>query len=73
MINLKGVEKNSVNTTNNNKESPIVFDYRKFNFSKLEYIEPKKKGNVVSSSIYYRASINKVIILFLRTPMMATI
>ena len=32
MINLKGVEKNSVNTTNNNKESPIVFDYDKFNF-----------------------------------------
>jgi hypothetical protein len=55
------------------KEYPIVFDYRKFNFSKLEYIEPKKTGNSVSSSIYYRASINKVINLFIRTPVMNTI
>jgi hypothetical protein len=55
------------------KEYPIVFDYRKFNFSKLEYIEPKKTGNSVCSSIYYRASINKVINLFIRTPVMNTI
>ncbi len=55
------------------KEYPVVFDYRKFNFSKLEYIEPKKNGNSVTSSIYYRASINKVINLFIRTPVMTTI
>ncbi len=71
MINIKNSDKNGNNM--NQKETPIVFDYRKFNFSKLEYIEPKKKGNVVSSSIYYRASINKVINLFIRTPLMCTV
>jgi hypothetical protein len=71
MINIKNSDKSSNNT--NQKETPIVFDYRKFNFSKLEYIEPKKKANVVSSSIYYRASINKVINLFIRTPLMCTV
>jgi uncharacterized protein YjbI with pentapeptide repeats len=54
-------------------DTTVVFDYRKFNFSKLEYIEPKKKGNIVSSNIYYRASINKVINLFIRTPIMTTL
>ena len=46
MLNLKEKE-------NSQKEIPIVFDYRKFNFSKLEYIEPKKKNNVIYSNIYY--------------------
>jgi hypothetical protein len=54
-------------------DTTVVFDYRKFNFSKLEYIEPKKKCNIVSSNIYYRASINKVINLFIRTPIMTTL
>ncbi len=68
MIALKDKE-----SSKKEKEYPIVFDYRKFNFSKLEYIEPKKTGNSVCSSIYYRASINKVINLFIRTPVMNTI
>ena len=66
MLNLKTNE-------NNTRETPIVFDYRKFNFSKLEYIEPKKKNNVISSNIYYRESMNRVINLFIKTPRMHTI
>ena len=66
MLNLKEKE-------NFQKETPIVFDYHKFNFSKLEYIEPKKKNNVVASNIYYRESMNRVINLFIKTPRMNTI
>jgi hypothetical protein len=68
MLNLKEKEK-----LNLQKEIPIIFDYRKFNFSKLEYIEPKKKNNVISSNIYYRESMNRVINLFIKTPRMHTV
>jgi hypothetical protein len=50
-----------------------ICDYRKLNFSKLEYSIPKTiQGGNKSSFVYYRESHNKVNVLYIRIPKLIT-
>ena len=54
-------------------ETPVVFDFKNFNFSRLEYAHPAKtRGSAHASSIYYRVNRNTLVPVFIRTPKMKT-
>lgn len=55
----------------NNKVTPL--DFNNFDFSRLEYCEPKKDGSVYTGSIYYRVSNNRVDHVYIKTPKLKTV